>query len=138
MTDCEICYEAFGTRSKVVLVCSHSVCLDCFLNIHGGDCPFCRANAVIARYEGGTRIEILYAHWKTKAPLILSINLDRTLFSDIKKLIILSNYLPHLGARQMRFIREVPLKGLDDDKTCSFYNIKEGGTILVCPRLSGD
>lgn len=139
MTDCGICYESFGHDARVLLVCTHIVCLDCFFRI-GDRCPFCRAPLVVASFEGGSRLEIQYAYWSVddKDPLILYVNLGRTLFSDIKKLIILSGYISFLGPAQMRFIRESPMKGIADDKTCSFYRIKEDAVVLVASRLRGD
>jgi len=136
MTDCEICYESFGQNARALLVCTHTVCLDCFFKL-GDHCPFCRAPLVVASFEGGSRLQIQYLHQPEKAPLVLCVNLGRTLFSDIKKLIILSGYIP-FAARQMSFLRKVPLKFLADDKTCSFYNINEDDLIFIKPRLSGD
>ena len=40
MRECGICYE---TRLERLLPCGHSVCHDCFDQLQGHTCPYCRA-----------------------------------------------------------------------------------------------
>ena len=42
--ECCVCLRQFGIVYRVTMLCSHSVCLECYSNLlqRGINCPFCR------------------------------------------------------------------------------------------------
>ena len=58
MIECSICYEHMDINKKVVLNCTHTLCLICYgkiINKNNPKCPFCRRN--ILKNNGNTNFQ---------------------------------------------------------------------------------
>ena len=60
MKECGICYE---TKLEKVLPCGHSTCHECFDNLRGHTCPYCRAPFREPTVDPVDRIESNIEYW---------------------------------------------------------------------------